>query len=159
MTNNILPEKFPNFVIFKTADGKVNIDVYFQDDTLWLTQKLIAELFGKGRSTITEHLKNIFAEGELDEELVCRKFRHTTQHGAIEGKTQEKEVLRQHLVQGYSLHQQRFEHNVILFLNLLNSFNYEYIVESCRYLFAGRGRGLAYTLLDLTPWQRKILCC
>jgi hypothetical protein len=88
-----LPEKFPNFVIFKTADGKVNIDVYFQDDTLWLTQKLIAELFGKGRSTITEHLKNIFAEGELDEELVCRKFRHTTQHGAIEGKTQEKEVL------------------------------------------------------------------
>jgi hypothetical protein len=53
----------------------------------------VAELFGKGRSTITEHLKNIFAEGELDEELVCRKFRHTTQHGAIEGKTQEKEVL------------------------------------------------------------------
>jgi hypothetical protein len=93
MSNNNLPEKFPNFVIFKTADGKVNIDVYFQDETLWLTQKHIAELFGKGRSTITEHLKNIFAEGELDEELVCRKFRHTTQHGAIEGKTQEKEVL------------------------------------------------------------------
>ena len=79
---NNLPEKFSNFVIFKTADGKVNIDVYFQDDTLWLTQKLIAELFGKGRSTITEHLKNIFAEGELQEELVCRKFRHTTEHGA-----------------------------------------------------------------------------
>jgi hypothetical protein len=93
MNENNLPEKFPNFVIFKTADGKVNIDVYFQAETLWLTQKHIAELFGKGRSTITEHLKNIFAEGELDEELVCRKFRHTTQHGAIEGKTQEKEVL------------------------------------------------------------------
>jgi hypothetical protein len=93
MSENNLPEKFSNFVIFKTADGKVNIDVYFQDETLWLTQKHIAELFGKGRSTITEHLKNIFAEGELDEELVCRKFRHTTQHGAIEGKTQEKEVL------------------------------------------------------------------
>jgi len=93
MSENNLPEKFSNFVIFKTADGKVNIDVYFQDETLWLTQKHIAELFGKGRSTITEHLKNIFAEGELDEKLVCRKFRHTTQHGAIEGKTQEKEVL------------------------------------------------------------------
>ncbi len=92
MTNSNLPEKFPNFVIFKTADGEVNIDVYFQDDTLWLTQKLIAELFGKGRSTITEHLKNIFAEGELQEQLVCRKFRHTTQHGAIEAKTQEKDV-------------------------------------------------------------------
>ena len=73
-----LPEKFSNFVIFQTEDGKVNIDVYFQDETLWLTQKLIAELFGKGRSTVTEHLKNIFTEGELQEELVCRKFRHTT---------------------------------------------------------------------------------
>jgi len=93
MTNNNLPEKFPNFVIFKTADGKVNIDVYFHDETLWLTQKHIAELFGKARSTITEHLKNIFAEGELQEELVCRKFRHTTEHGAMEGKTQQKEVL------------------------------------------------------------------
>jgi len=82
MSESNLPEKFSNFVIFKTADGKVNIDVYFQDETLWLTQKHIAELFGKGRSTITEHLKNIFAEGELDEELVCRKFRHTTEHGA-----------------------------------------------------------------------------
>ncbi len=91
--NNYLPERFSNFVIFKTADGKVNIDVYFQDETLWLTQKLIAELFGKGRSTITEHLKNIVAEGELQEELVCRKFRHTTEHGAMEGKTQGKEVL------------------------------------------------------------------
>ena len=93
MSNTNLPEKFPNFVLFKTADGKVNIDVYFQDDTLWLTQKIIAELFGKGRSSITEHLKNIFNEEELQEELVCRKFRHTTQHGAIEGKTQQKEVM------------------------------------------------------------------
>lgn len=83
----------PNFVIFKTADGKVNIDVYFHDETLWLTQKLIAELFGKGRSTITEHLKNIFAEGELQKKLVCRKFRHTTDHGAIVGKSQQTEVM------------------------------------------------------------------
>ena len=85
-------QKIENFVIFQTEDGKVNIDVYFQNDTLWLTQKLIAELFNKGRSTITEHLKNIFKDGELDEKVVCRKFQHTTQHGAIEGKTQAKEV-------------------------------------------------------------------
>lgn len=52
----------------------------------------MAALFGKGRSTITEHINNLFKEGELDEELVCRNFRHTTQHGAIEGKTQEKSV-------------------------------------------------------------------
>ena len=73
--------KFSNFVIFQTASGKVNIDVFFQKDTLWLTQKKIAELFEKGRSTITEHLKNIFSEGELDENSVCRDFRHTAEDG------------------------------------------------------------------------------
>ena len=72
-----------NFVIFKTTNGKVNIDVYFQDQTLWLSQKRIAELFQKGRSTITEHLKNIFADGELVENSVCRDFRHTAEDGKI----------------------------------------------------------------------------
>ncbi len=52
----------------------------------------MAQLFDKGRSTITEHIANIFIEGELDEKVVCRNFRLTTQHGAIEGKTQAKEV-------------------------------------------------------------------
>jgi len=86
------PQTVPNFVIFKIDNSKVNIDVLFYDETLWLTQKQIAELFEKGRSTITGHLKNIFHEQELDEKVVCRDFRHTTQHGAIEGKTQEKNV-------------------------------------------------------------------
>lgn len=85
-------QRFPNFVIFKTADGKVNIDVFFKDETLWLTQKLIAKLFEKSRSTISEHLKQIFEDGELDEHVVCRNFRLTTQHGAIEGKSQTKDV-------------------------------------------------------------------
>ena len=57
-----------------------------------LTQEQMALLFGKGRTTITEHISNIFSEGELQEEMVCRKFRHTTQHGAIEGLSQTKEV-------------------------------------------------------------------
>ena len=48
----------------------------------------MAQLFGKARTTITEHIQNIFKEGELNEEMVCRNFRLTTQHGAIEGKTQ-----------------------------------------------------------------------
>jgi hypothetical protein len=72
-----------NFVIFETGNGKVNIDVYFQDQTLWLSQKRIAELFQKGRSTITEHLKNIFSDAELEENSVCRDFRHTAEDGKI----------------------------------------------------------------------------
>ena len=58
-------QPFSNFVVFKTKSGKVNIDVFFYEETLWLTQKKMAELFEKGRTTITEHLKNIFSEGEL----------------------------------------------------------------------------------------------
>ncbi len=76
-----MAKEFSNFVIFKTETGKVNIDVFFQDDTLWLTQKKIAELFEKGRSTITEHLKHIFNENELDKKSVCRDFRHTAKDG------------------------------------------------------------------------------
>jgi len=74
-------EKLSNFVIFQTENGKVNIDVFFQDETLWLTQKQIADLFGKGRSTVTEHLKNIFFDEELAENSVCRHFRRTETDG------------------------------------------------------------------------------
>lgn len=79
-------------IIFKTADEKVSVNVVMENETVWLTQDQMAELFGKGRSTITEHINNIFKEGELEENQVCRKFRRTTKHGAIEGKTQEVEV-------------------------------------------------------------------
>lgn len=72
-------QQLNNFVIFETENGKVNIDVYFQNETLWLTQKRIAELFDKGRSTITEHLQHIFETNELVENSVCRDFRHTAQ--------------------------------------------------------------------------------
>lgn len=80
------------FILFKTADEKISVDVRFEDETVWLTQEQMAALFGKGRSTITEHIRNIFNEGELVEDVVCREFRHTTQHGAMEGKTQEVSV-------------------------------------------------------------------
>ena len=80
------------FLIFQAEDKAEGIQVFYQDENIWATQEVIATLFDKGRSTITEHLKNIFASGELQEEVVCRKFRQTTQHGAIEGKTQTREV-------------------------------------------------------------------
>lgn len=81
-----------DFIIFKTEDEKISVDVRFEDETVWLSQEQMAQLFGKGRTTITEHIHNIFKEGELNEDVVCRKFRITTQHGAITGKTQEVEV-------------------------------------------------------------------
>lgn len=121
--------KFENFVIFQTKNGKVNIDVYFQDETLWLTQKLIAELFEKGRSTITEHLKKIFADGELDEKVVCRDFRHTTLHGAIKGKTQEKTTkyynLRAITAVGYRVN----SHRAIEFRKWASEILHEYIIK------------------------------
>jgi len=78
--------------IYQALDGSTQINVQFEEETVWLTQAQMAELFNKGRSTITEHINSIFKEGELIEDMVCRDFRHTTQHGAIKGKTQSKSV-------------------------------------------------------------------
>ena len=76
--------------IYKSSDNKIELQVNLENETVWLTQVQMSQLFGKGRTTITEHIQNIFKEAELDEIVVCRDFRHTTQHGAIQGKTQEK---------------------------------------------------------------------
>ena len=79
-------------IIYQTADNETKIQTRLEDETVWLTQEQMAQLFGKGRTTITEHIGNIFREGELHEKVVCRDFRHTTPHGAIAGKTQTKKV-------------------------------------------------------------------
>lgn len=69
------------FLIFTSQTNENTIEVRVEDETVWLTQKMIAELFDKSRSTITEHLQNIFREGELEEKVVCREFRHTGTDG------------------------------------------------------------------------------
>lgn len=79
-------------LIYKNDEGNIKIDVHLEDETVWLTQDQMAVLFGKARTTITEHIQNVFREGELKEQLVCRNFRLTSQHGAIEGKTQVQSV-------------------------------------------------------------------
>ena len=79
-------------ILYTSPDGEMQIQVKLENETVWLTQKQIAILFDKSRNTIAEHIANIFSEGELEEKVVCRKFRHTTQHGAIAEKTQEKQV-------------------------------------------------------------------
>ena len=78
-------------VIYQSDEG-IKLDVRLESNTFWLNIEQIAQLFDKGRTTISGHISNIFKEGELDEQVVCRKYRHTTQHGAIKRKTQSKEV-------------------------------------------------------------------
>ena len=79
-------------LIYQNEQGTIRVDVQLLDETVWLSQEQMATLFGKARSTISEHSSNIFKEGELDEKVVCREFRHTTAHGAIADKTQEVAV-------------------------------------------------------------------
>ena len=64
MANEIIPIN-DEIVIYQSEDGNIKVDVLFQDETVWLTQEQMALLFGKGRTTITEHIGNIFKEGAL----------------------------------------------------------------------------------------------
>ena len=68
-------------ILYQTEDGQTRLQVKMENETVWLTQDQMAELFAKGRSTITEHILNVFKEGELDEKSVCREFRRTGSDG------------------------------------------------------------------------------
>lgn len=122
--------------IYRSQDGSVQLNVKLENETVWLTQRQMAELFGKDRTTINRHISNIFKEGELDEFLVCAKNAHTKNYGRRNGFTQIKEitlynldviisvgyrvksvqgtrfrqwatsVLKQYLIKGYAINQQ-----------------------------------------------------
>ena len=83
--------ELPNseFILFKTEDEKISVDVRLNDETVWLTQEQMATLFDKGRTTIAEHISNVFKEGELDEKATCRKFRQVRKEG---NRTVEREI-------------------------------------------------------------------
>ena len=83
--------EFP-VVLYTTPEGRVTVKAIVKDETLWMTQLAMTELFEVDKSSISRHLKNIFAEGELLEEVVVAKIATTTQHGAIAGKTQKHDV-------------------------------------------------------------------
>jgi hypothetical protein len=70
-----------NFIIFKTEDAKVSVDVRLEDETVWLTQQQMAELFQTSRTNIVEHIKHIYEEGELEEDSTCRNFRQVQNEG------------------------------------------------------------------------------
>lgn len=118
-------------VLYQADDGTTRLDVQLDRETVWLTQDQMAELFGRERSVITKHLRNVFREGELDETAVRAKFAQT----ADDGKTYQvqfynldailsvgyrvnskrgtqfrqwaTQVLREHLVRGYTVNEQR----------------------------------------------------
>ena len=77
----IMEEKHDEIVIYQSEDGQVKVDVLFENETVWLTIDQMCLLFGKGKSTISEHIKHIFAEGELQQDSVVRFFRTTASDG------------------------------------------------------------------------------
>ncbi len=85
---NIEKSNSGEIILYQAPDGKIKIDVRLEDETVWLSQDQMATLFGKGRSTVTEHIANVFNEGELEQNRTCRNFRQVS----IEGK---REVVRE----------------------------------------------------------------
>lgn len=79
-------------VLYHIDDSDIDVNAVIQNESLWITQKAMAELFAVDKSTISKHLKNIFSEQELDEKVVVAKIATTTNHGAIPNKTQTKEI-------------------------------------------------------------------
>lgn len=71
-------------LIYQNPDGHIKIDVRLEEETVWLTQEQMAELFGKGRSTVAEHIANVYEEAELVPNRTCRKFRQVHQEGIRE---------------------------------------------------------------------------
>jgi hypothetical protein len=76
-------EGFNEILLYTTPGGKVKVEIYLQNENIWLTQAKIAELFGVDRSVVTKHLKNIFQDNELQEVSVCAIFAHTASDGKI----------------------------------------------------------------------------
>lgn len=124
---------------YQSPDGQTEVQVTFDDDTVWLSQGQLGQLFERDRTVVGRHIRNIFKEGELDKNVVCADFAHTTEHGAIQGKTQSKTTkyynldviisvgyrvksirgtqfrqwassrLKDYLIQGYSINKKRLE--------------------------------------------------
>jgi len=87
-----LKDETTDFLLYKAPGGDVKVEVLLSDETLWLTQQRMAELFHVGIPAVSKHLKNIFESAELEEQVVVSILESTTQHGAIEGKTQVQKV-------------------------------------------------------------------
>ncbi len=133
-------------IIYQAKSGAIEFRGDFERDTIWGNQKQIAEVFDIDRSVATKHIRNIFKDKELDKKVVCAKFAHTTQHGAVKGKTQTRavefynldiilavgyransskaiefrkwatKILKQHLLDGYTINKKQIGQNYEKFM-------------------------------------------
>ena len=147
MTDNPL-RKQPDFLFYTGSDGKVNIKVFLKDETIWLTQKAIGEIFGKSKATISEHLKNIYAEGELIADATVRNFRTVQKEGkrevernrlhynldviisvgyrvnskqGVQFRIWANKILKEYLVKGYALNERKLKETQQQFIELQQS--------------------------------------
>ena len=121
-----------NLLIYKDKNGNITVDAIYKDETLWLSQKNMAKVFAVDRTVITKHLKNIFADGELDKDAVCAKIAHTAEDGKIyqtefynldaiisvgyrvnskkatEFRIWATKVLKEYIIKGFALNDERF---------------------------------------------------
>ena len=92
MPNLSLQDQTTEFLLYTAPNGAIKVEVLLSNETIWLTQKRMAELFGVGVPAISKHLKNIFDSNELQEEMVVSILENTTAHGAVAGLTQTTKV-------------------------------------------------------------------
>ena len=96
--NEIIPYQSDNRddskceIVLYQPDSSLTLEVRLENETVWLTQQQMSELFQTTRNNVTIHISNIFKEGELERNVVCKDSLHTTQHGAMAGKTQAKKI-------------------------------------------------------------------
>jgi len=131
--------KTDNFLLYKDANGNVNVEIYIWGETIWLTQDKIAQLFGVERSVVTKHLRNIFESAELQEDSVCAIFAHTAADGknyktkfynldailsvgyrvnsiqATQFRIWANSVLKEYLIKGFVMNNQRLKNSETLF--------------------------------------------
>lgn len=136
--NNIIPKQ-SDFLLYNSPEGGVNMDVFVYKETVWLTQQKMAELFGKSQSTISEHINNIYSEGELEKDLTLAKFGNSENSISkpnyyynldviisVGYRVNSKQathfrkwatfVLRSHMVEGYTINKKRLSQNYKNFL-------------------------------------------
>ncbi|MCI7061062.1 MAG: cell filamentation protein Fic [Lachnospiraceae bacterium] len=114
MADKISTGECGEILIYQTDNGQTNIEVKIEDDTVWLTQQQMSELFQTSRTNVVEHIKHIYEEGELDEISTCRNFRQVRKEG-------NREVTRQ--IPHYNLERPKDENDMLLQLEKLMKVN------------------------------------